>query len=156
KGINSIGVPLEGGMLYRYSVHPRATSLFADVALAAEAMKDDEFWSALLRSFPGKERKDFQPLKEGETGRLAFTELKSEDSKYASFAYVLLTSGPNRVAIVFRVERGLANDKNIEQIRKWSLGTLVVGSEAARLHKAVQEKKKQAMAKRRESSDGGP
>src|SRR5262249_20048158 len=85
QGINSIGVPLEGGMLYRHSVHPRATSLFADVALAAEAMKDDEFWSALLRSFPGKERKDFQPLKEGETGRLAFTELKSEDSKYASF-----------------------------------------------------------------------
>jgi hypothetical protein len=146
KGISPKSSAPESGILSRFV--GQTDSQFLEVLFGAENMKDDDFWPALLRSFSGKEKKDFRANQ-----KLRVEELQIEDSAYTTFVYVR-SLGDNRAVIAFRVDRARGNDPIVPKIIDWSLATLTMGQDAVRLQRAYQESKKHAGpdgSRRRES-----
>jgi hypothetical protein len=141
KGIASTGVPHESNVLQRFGLLSSNPSYFQDVAFGVENMKEDEFWSSLMRSFPDRKREDARPVTLTPAGRdkLIFKELKSNDGSVVGYVW---SRGDFHAAVIFRLTR--PNDPTARELMDMSLGTLTVGPDAGRLHRAHQEWKKQA------------
>src|SRR5262249_18366590 len=143
KGIGGKGVVTESNVLVRFGGDAQSTQ-FHDVALGAETMKDDEFWSSFLHLFPGKKREDARPWQRQSPypGGLRFDEIYGDDGQCDVFGYVH-SRGDLHVAIVFRLERG-KRDEDAKRLIEMSLDSLAIGPDAQRMHRAYQEAKKHA------------
>jgi hypothetical protein len=140
KGIGSKGGLHDSSVLQRFGLTGEP-SRFHDVSFGAETMKEDEFWSSLLHSFPRLKRDDAHLWQRSTPAPRApqFQELTSEDGQYDSFIYVH-SRGDVHVAIVFRLEKG-KRDEEAKRIMEISLDSLVVGPDAPRQQRAYEASK---------------
>lgn len=142
KDIGSSGMPHESSVLQRFGARPNSLSPFQDVAFGVEHMKAEDFWSSLLRSFPGKKIEEARDVFIDPPGRpkLAFKELKSDDNQ--AFAYVWSQGETTHAAVIYRLTRPI--DEDTRKRMDISLGTLTVEGDAARLLRAFKERKTHA------------
>jgi hypothetical protein len=159
-GIASIGTQHESSVVQRFGLRGSGRSYFHDVSFGVERMKEEDFWGSLMRSFPGKETKDAQNVMKDTPGRgkVAFKELKSDGGETIAYVWSENTNAEikTHAAVIFRLTR--ANDENARKLMDISLGTLMVGPEAARLQRAYKNQKDheaKAAAKRREAAEAG-
>jgi len=150
KGITLYGSNQEGSLLQRFPVAKGATSPFASVDFGVESMKDDAFWPALLRLFPGKEKGDLRHVEKTGARKIPFEELVYDDGQTTSYVYVH-SQGESRVVIVFRLDRGKRDDSYVRKIMDWSLGTLLVGADAARVNDAIKKHASEQAVKRKQA-----
>ena len=153
KPVAFVGVPVESSVFTRFGIGQNTVSYFQDVAVAIEGGKEDDFWAAVLRLVPNVKRTDATDATiAGPGGNLVLKELKSEGGSL--FAYVW-SRGDVHAGVVFRLTR--ANDETARKLMEMSLGTLTVGADAARMHRAFQERTKQKAdaARRKEAAARG-
>jgi hypothetical protein len=130
--------------LYRLGLKTNAASDFQEVAFGVERKKDKDFESEFLGSFPGKKADDalivFKETPHRQQ-KLRLKEFKSDDG--LSYGYIW-SQGDLNAGVIYRLTR--AGDENARKRMDISLGTLTVGqgAEVTRLHRAFQERKKQA------------
>ena len=136
--IASIGRPHEhSGVVQQFGLMGSDPSYFQDVSFGIERMKEEDFWSSLLRSFPNRKKEDVSSvaIKSPGRGDLTFKELKSEDG--LTIAYVR-SQGDAHAAVIFHLTR---NDETARKLMNTSLGTLTIGPDAGRMNQAYLKRK---------------
>jgi hypothetical protein len=150
KGIVINSGPHESSVLQHFVPRPNTLSYFQEVGFGAENMKPEDFWSSLLRVFPGKDSKAAKDVVKNAAGRnKRFKELKSDDG--LTIAYVL-SEGDLHAAALYHLTRA---DEHAQKLIDTSLGTLTLGAEATRRKQAYQKAKSQTKppaSKRRDAN----
>jgi len=154
KGINSTASVQEGAFQH-FAVARGATSAFLDVAVAAEDQKEEEFWTAILRCFPGKELNNVAKKKPKELprrGKILFDELIYDDgqSRDVRLLFVRSFSETVRVAVAYRVDKASKSDPNVQKQIDASLGSMAVSTEASGLLRSYSER-----ARKKSTKEGG-
>jgi hypothetical protein len=137
-GFGPKGTPDEdSSMLQRFVTRPGTNTPFQYVAFGVERVKAEDFWSSVLRTVPGKKTDDAKPVVKETPGRGKLSLYEVKDGAVQLYVW---SNGDSHAAVVFRLARTL--DDDTAKLIDLSLGTLTIGTEAARLQRAFHERKK--------------